>query len=181
MLSSELVLATFIFVIAIAVIHNAYVRTLESAYEQGAWEDEWDGRISSSLLLDSQGTLPAWDYANHEVRPLTLSSNGSINLSRVAMLVAMLNEDETATRNALQIGPYKIGISVKNQSNEALNTSCPDCSCNGQCFVTLAYTPTSTSNNVLVTSATYRLVYANGSGAGIGRVQMEYYRTYDFG
>jgi len=176
-LSAEIVLATFVFVLAVAIINHAYSRTLEGALSTTS--DYRDVRTYSSLLLDSQGSQPDWDYASHGGRPLTLSSNGSINITKAAYLVALLADDEAATLSALSAGPYKIGIRIAGPDGSPVVADCPGCDCGGRCSVTLERYPAIGSNNIFTTEAPYRLVNSNGAGAGVGQVKLLFYRTYD--
>ncbi len=176
-LSAEIVLATFVFVLAVAIINHAYSRTLEGALS--ATLGQGDVRAYSILLLDSQGAQPDWDYASHDARPITLSSNGSINITKAAYLVALLADNESATLSALSAGPYKIGIKVTGQDGKPIVAPCPGCSCGGKCTVTLEHYPSTDSNNIFTIDGPYRLVNSDGSGAGVAEVRLLFYRTYD--
>lgn len=176
-LSVEIVLATCVFVLAVAIINHAYSRTLESSLS--AASGQRDVRTYAGLLLDAQGSQPDWDYASHGARPITLSSSGSINITRAAYFVALLTDDENATLSALLPGPYKIGLRITGQDGLPVVASCPGCSCGGRCNVTLEYYPSIYSSNILPIGGPYRLVDAGGSGMGIGKVQLLFYRTYD--
>ena len=177
MLSAEIVLATFVFVLAVAIINHAYTQTIEGALSTTA--DYGDVRTHAGLLLDAQGTQPDWDYASHDSRPLTLASNGSIDISKAAALVALLTDDENTTLSALSAGPYKIGIRIAGQDGSPVVADCPGCSCGGRCSVTLEHYPAIASNNIFTIEGPYRLVYSNGTGVGIGQVKLLFYRTYD--
>jgi len=176
-LSAEIVLATFVFVMAVAIINHAYSRTLEAGLSMTSGQR--DVRTYAGLLLDGQGSQPDWDYASHDARPLTLSSDGSINITKAADLVALLYDDENATLSALSAGPYKVGIRITGQDGLPIVVACPGCSCGGRCNVTLEYYPPLYSKNIFPVEGVYRLVNANGSGAGIGNVRLLFYRTYD--
>jgi len=176
-LSAEIVLATFVFVLAVAIINQSYSRTLETGVSMAS--SPRDVSTYAGILLDSHGPQADWDYASHDARPITLSSNGSINITKAASLVALLMDDENATLSALSAGQYKMGLRISGQDGLPVVADCPGCNCGGRCNVTLEYYPALYSNNILPIGGPYRLVYANGTGAGIGKVQLLFYRTYD--
>jgi hypothetical protein len=171
------VLATFVFVVAVALINHAYSRTLEAALYSEAGRR--DVRAHSSLLLDSQDGQQDWGYANYSSRPLSLSSGGSINATKAAHLVAMLSDNESAALAALSAGPYRVGINITAQDGSPVTADCPGCACGGRCSVSLQYLPEQDSGNIYKEEGTYRLVNCSGAGAGIARVQLLFYRTYD--
>jgi len=176
-LSAEIVIATFVFVLAVAIINHAYSRTLEAGLS-GTTEQR-DIYNYAGLLLDSQGSQPDWDYANHGARPISISSSGSINVTKAAHLVALLYDDENTTLSALSAGPYRVGVRITGQDGQPIVVACPGCDCGGRCNVTLEYYPLLYSRNIFPVEGTYRLVNANGSGAGVGNVRLLFYRTYD--
>lgn len=176
-LSIEIALATFVFVLAVAIINNAYSRTLEAGLSETYGQR--DVRTYAGLLLDAQGNQPDWDYASPNARPLTLSSDGSINTTKAAYFVALLSDNETATLSTLSAGPYKVGIRVTGQDGLPVTVTCPGCNCGGRCSVTLEYYPSLYSKNILPVEGTYRLVNADGAGAGIANVRLLFYRTYE--
>jgi len=176
-LSAEIVIATFVFVLAVAIINHAYSQTLEAGL--AATSGQRDVYAYSGLLLDAQDGQPDWDYASHGARPISISSNGSINLTKAANLVALLYDDENSTLSALSAGPYKIGLRITGQDGQPISVACPGCSCGGRCNVTLEYYPPLYSRNILPVEGTYRLFNANGTGAGIGKARLLFYKTYD--
>jgi len=176
-LSAEIVLATFVFVLAVAIINHAYLRTLDAGLVMTT--SQQDVYTHAGLLLDAQGIQPDWDYASHSARPISISSNGSINITKAANLVALLYDDENATLSAISAGPYKVAIRITGQDGQPIVAECPDCNCGGRCNVTLEYYPQLYSRNILPVEGAYRLVDANGSGAGIGNARLLFYRTYD--
>ena len=178
-IGAELVIATCVFIVAIGVISHAY----GEATNTGAWKDyevqNQNAHVFSDFILDCDGAQADWTYASHDGVPLTLCSEGAINLTKAAYLVSMLYDDEPHALDALLAGPYMIGFSIPNQSGKAVNASCPSCDCGGRCGVELQYSPGGSYRNVLVSERVFRLANGNGSAAGLGKIRMVYYRTYD--
>jgi len=172
----EIVLATFVFVLAVAIINHAYSRTLDAGLSAIGQRDVG---TYAGLLLDSEGLQQDWDYASHDARPISISSNGSINITKAANLVALLYDDDNATLSALSAGPYRIGLRITGQDGLPVVAQCPGCNCGTRCNVTLEYSPPLYSRNIYPVEGAYRLVNANGTGAGIGKVRLLFYRTYD--
>ena len=139
--------------------------------------------VAASNLLFSLSPDPRnWTYSQHAGAFAGLAGEGGVNVTKAAYLVSMFLDNESDALSIIDsVGPYRIGLTISNQSGIPVNASCPACDCAKRCFVTLDYSPAppgSGFSDVYVESRVVRIVDHDGAGAGIAVAKLRLYRNY---